>query len=453
MQEEALITELKKLKTHFDTNVIRDDGASFFEIKGTVTTSELQHLSSAITSGIEFNTIKVGDVFVDFYELSKLDGQSFIARITSSFLTSKNLSIYLNWDDFLKVSTNLVNIPDSFWIVETDSIYPEADSTSDSASDSASASASDSDSASASDSASDSDSDSDSASDSASDSDSAKNNHLKGYLNLVSVIKLLKENADHIVKKGGVALKSLIFLHKTRLNIPIKVNSNLLKANYDGISIVNAVFEKDQDHKEQKASIFKEVLYSFLNGVPENERFIYLITHFGEFSTRLNENYHLFVSEFSFDDVRKEYEEKKRDYIGKLNDVYSSVIVKMLGIPIALALIANKISATVDASSFWINLFLLFAVSIYCFMMAMLIANQKHTLEAIHSEYNSHMSRLKHQYPDEYDRIIAIKLELDLRRKFQTKCLNGFNVMTAALFLLVFSYFLWSLPWKAILGI
>ena len=419
MQEEALITELKKLKLHFDTSIVRSNEASLFQIKGTVNTSALECLSSAMSSGIEFESIEVDGVYIDFDELKKKVDKNFTAGITSNFLTSKNLSIYLNWEDFLKVGTNLINIPTSFWIIETDSIYPEpkpeAEVNTDSLQEECSA--------------------------------------LKGYLNLVSVIKLLQKNADHSVKKGGTALKSLIYLHKARLNIPINVNSDLVKASYDGISIIESTFNTDTEHKEQKVSIFKEVVYSFLNGVPEQNRFIYLITHFGDFSTRLNENYHLFVSEFSFDDVRKEYEEKKRDYLGKLNDVYSSVIVKMLGIPIALALIANKISATVDASSFWVNLFLLFAVSIYCFMMVMLIANQKHTLSAIHSEYNSHMSRLKHQYPDEYQRIVEIKLELDLRREFQTNCLNGFYVMTAALFFLVLSYFLWSLPWKAILGI
>ena len=86
-------------------------------------------------------------------------------------------------------------------------------------------------------------------------------------------------------------------------------------------------------------------------------------------------------------------------------------------------------------------------------MMFMLIANQKHTLSAVKSEYQSQMTRLKHQYSEQYESIKKIQTELDTRHDFQKKCLNWFYVMSATLFILILALFTWNLPWKAILGL
>mgnify|MGYP000616233001 CR=1 FL=1 len=42
-------------------------------------------------------------------------------------------------------------------------------------------------------------------------------------------------------------------------------------------------------------------------------------------------------------------------------------------------------------------------------MMFMLIANQKHTLAAVKNEYESQMTRLKHQYSEQYESIKKIE--------------------------------------------
>ena len=194
-------------------------------------------------------------------------------------------------------------------------------------------------------------------------------------------------------------------------------------------------------------------MYSVLVNISKTDRLVYLINNFGEFSKRLNENYQLFVSEFSFDEVRKEYEENKRDYFSKLNDIFTSVQTKMLGIPISLGIASFKMSSIVDDISFWTNFLLLLSIVIYSVMMVMLIKNQKHTLESIKNEYKSQMARLKHQYAEQYENIKNIEKELNTRYSFQKTCLNGFYVMTASLFVLVIALFFWNLPWKLILGI
>jgi len=179
----------------------------------------------------------------------------------------------------------------------------------------------------------------------------------------------------------------------------------------------------------------KEVLYSLLVNVPERDRLQYLFSHFGEFTKRVNENYQLFVSEFSFDKVRREYEEKKREYLVKLNDVFSSVQSRMIGIPVSLALTALKLSGSVDDLSLTSNLLILMAVLIYSVFIFIMLANQSHTLNSIKDEYTSQMKRMKHHFADQYDKIEDIQRELNKRYTFQKGTMWFFIVLTILLIL------------------
>ena len=187
-----------------------------------------------------------------------------------------------------------------------------------------------------------------------------------------------------------------------------------------------------------------------LSGIQKNARLTYLLTNFGEFSKRLSENYHLFVSEFSFDEVRKEYEESKREYLTKLNDIFSSVQTKMLGIPVSLAVASIKISPIIDANSFWSNLLLFTAVWVYSYMMFSLIKNQTHTLSSVRDEYQSQMNRLKHQYSEQYEIIKHIEHDLDKRHDFQFQSLVRFRRMIMGLLIFVSLLFLYSVPWNGV---
>ena len=153
----------------------------------------------------------------------------------------------------------------------------------------------------------------------------------------------------------------------------------------------------------------------------------------------------LLLCEFSFDDVRKEYEESKREYFTKLNDVFSSVQTKMLGVPISIAFASFKMSSIIDTSSFWQNSLLALSIAIYSIMMVLMIQNQKHSLEAVKKDYESQMTRLKHHYSEQYDLIEGIQTGLNSRYDYQKKCLKFFLVMTICLLVLVLGVFIVNL--------
>ncbi|TOH25031.1 hypothetical protein CGI85_24020, partial [Vibrio parahaemolyticus] len=149
-------------------------------------------------------------------------------------------------------------------------------------------------------------------------------------------------------------------------------------------------------------------LYDFLKSVQKDRRFEYLLTHFGEFSAQVIENYDLYVSEFSFDDVRLEYQEKKRDYMLKINETFSSIQTKALGIPVSLAFVALRLSTSKTGDVTEATNMLLFASAIvYGLMMWLLIQNQKHSLKSIETEYKGQINRLKKEYPEHHAKIVS----------------------------------------------
>lgn len=380
-----------------------EDGFEFCFIIN-VETIELINECKAL--GISFDSFSFDGIYQEFDSLQSNVGKECTALLLSEQLRNDGLNIYWSWQEFLSYKPNLFSVPENFLIINENVISPCENIS----------------------------------------------GRLKHYLDVNSLIKLISEYADHSINLTDKIIEELVFLHKTRLEIPIIFTSESLGEGLDGISVFSGLFE-DKSHKDQKTSILKEVLYSLLSNIPKLERLEYLFIHFGEFSKRFTENYNLFVSEFSFDEVRKEYEESKRDYFIKLNDIFSSVQTKMLGIPISLALASFKMSSIVDDVSFWTNLLLVISIVIYTSMMVMLIKNQKHSLESIKSEYTSQMARLKHQYAKQYEQIKNIQTDLDTRYKFQKSCLNWFYAMSSTLFVLILALFFWNLPWKLILGL
>ena len=325
--------------------------------------------------------------------ISDFVGKRAKGMLTVDTTAGINWAVFSDWNDFIGLSRNLVKVPNCFLILEDETVYP-------------------------------------------SDMPAKKLAH---YLDIQKIVQALIDNADH-QEKYKVTGKKLVFLHKKRLDISIDYSANELAEALDGITIITSCLE-DASHSEQKKSILKETLYSFLSNQPEATRMKYLLSHFGEFSQQFNENYQMFVSEFSFDEVREEYEEKKRDYLVKLNDVFSTIATKVLGVPIALALAAFKMTAAIGNATLWTNIFILLSVLAYVVIMLALVENQKYTLNAIKNEYSSHMNRLKGKYSDQFEKVKGIKEDLDKRHGFQMRFLKFLQCIFIALALIVGIFF------------
>lgn len=272
--------------------------------------------------------------------------------------------------------------------------------------------------------------------------DEQSNEDLKNYLNITRLINILSEVSDHSDMLNDYVIKSVMILHKSKLLIPVNYSYTELKNHLIDPSAITSLL-KESSHKEQKKSIIKASLYSLLSKVEPSKRLPYLIEHFGEFSSRVLDNYNLFVSDFSFDKVRIEYEENKREYFAKINSVFSSTQTRMLGLPISLALASTKLSPHISKTNLVETILVLAAISLYLYMMKILLENQKSTIETMQSEYSGKMKRLSFEYPKQYDDIKQVEATLNTRVQRQLDHIGFFNgaITTVAISLCIFAFY------------
>jgi hypothetical protein len=335
----------------------------------------LDVLSQHVVKGVCDDTFQVGETVKDLRELSsKTFGQTVVAFSNTINWRSANEYVYENLADLLAFRPNRESIPETFYLKEEDYLH-QCDE---------------------------------------------MPRQVKHYVEITRLVGHLISLADYSEKMTPVITNKVIFLHKSRLEIPIEYNCNDLSDGLDGLSVFESHLS-ESTHQEQKKSIIKEVLYGLLGNTATSDRLGYLVKHFGEFSTRFNENFQLFVSEFSFDKVRREFEEKKRDYMTKLDATFSELAGKLLSVPVAFFFAFNGIKPiTTGADLIEIsiqNTAMLFAVFLVSLYMHLLVKNQNHSLQAIKTEYSGLMDRLKHSYPDQFSHILKAKNDLDQRTR------------------------------------
>ncbi|MBF4312897.1 hypothetical protein EAY03_24340, partial [Vibrio anguillarum] len=167
---------------------------------------------------------------------------------------------------------------------------------------------------------------------------------------------------------------------------------------------------KDLDsdsHKDGKTHILQNSLVGLLGHIPEKERFEYLLLNFTKFTSRFDDAYHAYVVGFSFDDLRKEHEERYREYMVKINDIVSSSLIKALMIPGALYLTATRTLAIQSSKSLAnateagiVNVGIGIAAIAICMIYWWILCNESSSLSSIKVEYKSLMGRLRDKSAD-----------------------------------------------------
>jgi len=343
------------------------------------------------------------DLTVDLEDLKNYidDSPSFTFEIIYPNLREIGVNIYKDLCELISYRSNKISVPNEFYLIKENIIYPYVNGL------------------------------------------SGKTRH---YIDAVAFIKHLTNCADYFERD----ILKIVLLNNTRLDIDINYTSETLPDGFDGLSIIDAFF-KDPLHADHKKTMFKQVLSRFLKNIKTEDRLNFLFANFGEFSKRLNENYQLFVSEFSFDKVRREFEEKKRDYILKLNNLFSDLSAKLLSIPVAFILTFTNIKpikSELQTEILIQNSAILASIFFFTIYMLFLIKNQLFSLDAIETEYTGVMQRLKYSQANQIEQIESDEEELNKRYRF-LKRLFRFS-FAAVIIALLFTLLLFSLRFQEI---
>jgi hypothetical protein len=89
-------------------------------------------------------------------------------------------------------------------------------------------------------------------------------------------------------------------------------------------------------HQEAIINLMCKEVVSFVKNIDEKQRVSYLVQNFNALISNILLSYQTYTENYSFDKVRKEYLEKRTEYVKKMNEAFDSVAVKMLAIPAAI---------------------------------------------------------------------------------------------------------------------
>lgn len=200
------------------------------------------------------------------------------------------------------------------------------------------------------------------------------------------------------------------------LSIKLQISPNALehKIPFSNIDIIT----DESIHKETKSLLLKENLISFLREAPEESRLDFLIENFGVFASQIVISYEKFIANYSFDKLRKEYLEKKSEYIRKINDAYDNVALKLLGLPATVWISLTQLGSEANSPESLIkDLGVLIATVFVSFFVLASLFSQFPLLNSLKEEYQGLFNRLDESTNSDNAEIKKSISDLDTRRR------------------------------------
>lgn len=177
---------------------------------------------------------------------------------------------------------------------------------------------------------------------------------------------------------------------------------------------------KHQDmHREAIINLMCKEVTAFVKDQIEEFRFSYLIRNMNPLVTNINHSYQSYAEDYTFDKVRKEYNEKKTEYIKKLNDTFDSVATKMFAIPAGIWFATAQMTQMKVTSSFLFTKNFMVLMTVLCMVLIMIlnIWGQRNTIRQMESEYSDIFDELGKKFEEEKTNIDTIKSDVDKRSK------------------------------------
>lgn len=240
------------------------------------------------------------------------------------------------------------------------------------------------------------------------------------YVSAVELWKIMERLADHV----SDAPKALHFIMSHDAKVQLVPQFSLSDA--DGIQGV-AEFDRDYVrtdlHRDQKRNIVRSTLvdrFKSRRRITHGE----LLRELGAFLDTLKASYAMYAADFSYEKVRDEIEEQNLDDMLRLNKTLSDIQNQLLAVPAAMILAA----ASVGAGALLRNVAVLVGILIFAWLMLKLIANQRHSVEAISAEVNLRKRRIAEQPGTVSEKFISAFEKIDFRVSRQSRVLNGIRL-------------------------
>lgn len=259
-----------------------------------------------------------------------------------------------------------------------------------------------------------------------------KNENIKKYIDCIELYNLLRINADHI-SKSIIDEESLFFLGKRRLEV---VNDLSIKGDIkiDKLNTFRTNFYEIEIHKDPIKQIISDSLINYFNH-DKKISINSIATNFDNIFEVINNNYNMYLSEFTFEKIKKEVEKFRTESITRLNKAFTDIQMQIITVPASLIVVASSLKTGKDFSIL-VNSIILIGAIFFAIAVFFMCENQKDTLDNIKYEINAQENTFS------TDPLFSDKKEITsnfiiLNKRYEKQVLNILLVKLSIIFSIV----------------
>lgn len=223
---------------------------------------------------------------------------------------------------------------------------------------------------------------------------------------------------------------------------PVRLGFTLPETALDSaieIDALNNLLDKDLHKEAIKCLISKEIVL-LLKDIDLKKRFEHLILNLNPLVSNVLLSYQSYVENYSFDKVRREYQEKKTEYVKKINDVFDTTATKLLSVPAGLWFATSNIKPAEFGNIDYIkNVIILISSVILTVLLVLNIHGQFSILNSLKKEYTNVFERLKSKFENEESEIGDLQRDLN-SKDFQVSVKLWIAIIST---FLLFAFTLW----------
>jgi len=245
-----------------------------------------------------------------------------------------------------------------------------------------------------------------------------KNDALRaGYLAACGMLLFLKTKAE----VWDTTEQRFFLVDQQAVEIPLASYSAQqaakLPAHFSGITRF-----LDNEHLDADArwAFFRKACLRLLRDWPKEKRLGILWENIGNVFDRAQQDHSLYLERFSFEDLIKNFDEKRLRFVDDLNQILASIQTALIAVPIGFFLIAEKFKT----ANGWTgqNIVLAAGGIVFFALLLVLTLNQGKTLQGIKYALNDFETEQKKRVTDKSERLQSL-LTITWQQYRRVRCL------------------------------
>ena len=269
-----------------------------------------------------------------------------------------------------------------------------------------------------------------------------------GYTTACALLQFLKAKAEVWDATG----QRLFLVDQQAVEIPLTSYSSQQTVHLPAcLPAVTRFLNNEHLDSDARWAFFRKASLRLLRDVSKEKRLGVLMENLGNIFGRAQQDHSLYLERFSFEDLLKNFDEKRLKFVGDLNQVLASIQTALVAVPIGFFLIAEKFKPTIGWAGQ--NIVLAAGGLVFFALVFVLSLNQGKTLQGIRLALTDFETEQKKRVTDKSARLQKL-LTSTWSQYGRVRCLLWVSRFLLLLFsVVIFTALLWcSIPaWQQFL--